>query len=217
MNRKSLLWMITVAVVSIAAVTGWMFTHQSVAAAGEAWAIKADIAEACSCKPVCPCLFGSPSTGNPCEGSRLIDIKQGHVGGVELDGIPVVVTFRMGGFSKYWISDKATDEQAKAAAELITHAFPSFKEWGIVSTEKVPVSIMRANGRMKFTVPTATVEMKAMEGRDGKPVTIHNMPAAFLDGYTQYVSVENSHESAEVTFEYSGTNGFTSRLEADGS
>lgn len=187
-------------------------------AAGEpAWHIDADVAESCSCNPMCPCLFGSPATKKPCEGSRLIEIKAGHYGDVRLDGLAVVVTFRMGGWSKYYISDKASDEQVEAAVELVSHAFPSFEEWGVVTKEKVPLSVKRTDGRLEFSVPSANVDMKPMQGRDGKPVTVHNLPADFLDEYTQYVSEENGHKSSDVEFHYSGTNGFTSRLVAGNS
>ena len=50
--------------------------------------------------------------------------------------------------------------------------------------------------------------------RNGEPVRVSNLAADFLEGYTQFVSTENSHTDGDVSFEYSGTNGFTSRLSA---
>ena len=178
------------------------------------WSIEAEIAESCSCNPACPCLFGSEPTMDKCEGSRLIEIKQGHFGGVRLDGIAVVVAFRMGAWTQYYISDEATEAQAEAAEQLISRTFPEFVEWGLATTETVPISVERAEGRVKFTVPASTVEIEVMEGKEGKPVTIEHLKPAFLQNYTQYVSVENSHHSDKANFKYSGTNGFTSRIEA---
>ena len=196
-------------VIAVAVVSGFNLT-----ASADEWSIKADIAESCSCNPACPCIFGSEPTTDKCEGSRLIDIEQGHYGGVQLDGIPVVVAFRMGEWTQYYIADKATPEQAKAAEQLISAAFPSFAEWGITATATVPITIERTNGRIKFTAPASTVEIKVMEGKEGKPVTVEHLKPAFLQDYTQYVSVENSHKSDKASFKYSGTNGFTSHFEA---
>ncbi len=76
------------------------------------------------------------------------------------------------------------------------------------------MTIDRNGSTVTFGVPDARVEMKPMAGRDGKVVEIHNLPADFLDGYTQFVSVRNSFEAGGEGFEHSGTNGFTSRLVA---
>lgn len=210
MNKKMMLWTLVPLLAVVFAMAGWSV------ASGESWAIKADIAESCSCNVVCPCFFGSPPTHEFCEGSRLVEIQEGHVNGVHLDGVPVVVTFKMGKWVKYYVGDQATDEQVEAAGELISKAFPSFVEWGIQKIEKVPVTVERSEERMKFTAPTAVVDMKRMAGRDGKPVTIQNLPAAFLNGYVQWVSEENSHADEGVEFKHSGTNGFTSRLDTKG-
>ncbi len=40
--------------------------------------------------------------------------------------------------------------------------------------------------------------------------------SGFSIHYAQYKSVENSHKSPKVSFHYSATNGFTSRLDARG-
>jgi hypothetical protein len=67
---------------------------------------------------------------------------------------------------------------------------------------------------MKFVAATSVVEIETMKGADGGPITIANMPVPFLLDYTQHVSVVNAHESDEVSFKHSGTNGFTSRIDS---
>ena len=58
-----------------------------------------------------------------------------------------------------------------------------------------------------------------MKGKNGKPIKIANLPAhgfpvpPLLD-HTQYRSVILKHEAEDEQFEYSGTNGFTARIEA---
>jgi len=210
MRKKTMFWMLVSAVAVVFAVAGWSVT------ADESWAIQADIAESCSCNVVCPCLFGSPSTHGSCEGSRLIEIKQGHVNGVRLEGIPVVVAFSMGKWTKYYVGGDVSDEQVQAAGDLVSKAFPSFVDWGLQSVEKAPVTVKRGKSKMRFTAPDTAVEIKTLEGRDGKPITIQNFGPAFLDDYVQWISEENRHSHEGVEFSHSGTNGFTSKLETGG-
>ena len=59
---------------------GIVFAGCVAAIAGDEWSIKADISEACSCDVICPCIIGRASTHEHCEGSRLVEIRQGFVG-----------------------------------------------------------------------------------------------------------------------------------------
>ena len=43
------------------------------------WAVHADVAESCNCDITCPCNLGSRHTHDYCEGSRLIEIREGHI------------------------------------------------------------------------------------------------------------------------------------------
>ena len=164
---------------------GIVFAGCVAAIAGDEWSIKADISEACSCDVICPCIIGRASTHEHCEGSRLVEIRQGFVGDVDVTGIPVVVTFRMGEYAKYWIGDSASDEQIAAATTLMNTAFPSFVEWGVLSVEKVPVSIERSEGRVRYSTPSARVEIEALMGGTGLPIRIENLGVPFLEGYRQ--------------------------------
>ncbi len=185
------------------------------AASTDSWAIKAQIAESCSCQPTCPCNFGLSPTREPCEGSRLYEIEKGHFGDVSVDGLQVVATFRVGKWVKYYVSDRATDEQLRAVASLISRASPVF-DVEVLTLEKVAISVERTDSRVKFTAPASTVEIEAVEGLDGTAIKIHNLPFSDLVDYAQYKSVENSHKSPSASFHHSGTNGFTSRLDARG-
>ncbi len=100
-------------------------------------------------------------------------------------------------------------------ALLISRASPVF-DVEVLTLEKVAISVERTDSRVKFTAPALTVEIRAIKGMDGTPIKIHNLPDSDLVDYAQYKSVENSHKSPKVSFHYSGTNGFTSRLDARG-
>lgn len=177
------------------------------------WAVKADIVESCSCDPACPCMFGSAMTNETCEGSRLYEIQQGHFGGVDMAGLKVVVTFRVGQWVKYYVTEGATTEQMKAVAPLIASVSPVF-DVKVLSIEKAPITVTRNNKTIRFSVPTSTVEIGLMEGMAGKTIKIADLPYQDLQNYVQYESVENSHRSEDIQFKYSDTNGFTSTVDA---
>ena len=83
-----------------------------------AWAVRADVAETCSCPVSCPCNFGTP-TQAVCHGTRLIEIKDGRYGGIDLSGIAFAVTFRMGQWARIYVKDAITDAQMKAFEGLL--------------------------------------------------------------------------------------------------
>lgn len=210
MKNQFTIWVIGFFVVGIMAAS----------VAAQDWAIKADYTESCSCNPACPCLFGSPSTLGYCEGNNLIEIKEGHYGDVDLGGISVVTAFSLGKWLKVYVSEKATDEQAKAVLDLLKlkETFGIIYSGGskILSQEKAPVSIERTSTSVKFSVPASLVEIEMMKGWKGKAIKIQNLPVPFMNDHTQYKSVSLSHKSEGKEFKHSGTNGLTSKIEASG-
>ena len=180
------------------------------------WAIKAQFTGSCSCNALCPCLFGSPPTHDFCQGSHLVEIKKGHYGGINLDGLGMVTTKSHGEWIKLYIDEAASDSQMNALVELLkldeTMGLGGNTE--IISKEKVKISVERASDRVKFSVPASTVEIEMMEGLGGKPIKVDNLRKPFFDDYTQYKSISNIHQSDEHKFSHSGTNGFVSRLAA---
>ena len=113
-----------------------------------------------------------------------------------------------------WVDDAATPEQARAVERLVELALPSFASWGIVSTERVPLTVERTATSLAFGVPAARVEMDVMTGRDGAAIRVENLAA--FPGYVQHRSRVNRHAGSGRDFEYSGTSGFTARFSAGG-
>ena len=180
------------------------------------WAIDATISGSCSCNAICPCTVGSPPTNDFSQGSNLIEIGSGHHSGINLDGLVMVATRSGGEWLKIFINETASDAQMNALVELLkldeTMGLAANTE--IISKEKVKISIERTPNRVKFSVPSSTVEIEMMEGLDGKPIKVDNLPRPFLADYTQYKSTNNIHLSNEHKFSHSGTQGSVSRLKA---
>jgi len=178
------------------------------------WSFIADVAESCSCEVSCPCNFGRP-TERRCDGTRLIQIREGHFDGADLAGISFAVTFWMGQWTKLYIDESLSASQRAALDGLLSEAFGGFVALSR-SREYVPLTVVREPGRFRFSVPESTVEIELVPGLDGSPIMIDNLPSPVFHNYIQHVSVEHSHESADANWSYSGTNGFTSEMRASG-
>jgi hypothetical protein len=184
-----------------------------------AWSITAHYTDSCSCQPTCPCFFGSAPTLGHCEGITLVEIESGHYGDVRLDGVKVLAVYRGGDWIKFYVTDEATKVQTKAAVKLL----PTFEEFfasdNVLEVKNVTISVERSAERMKISTLNTIAEIEIMKGADGKPIKIENLPAPDFPGppyldHTQYRSVILKHEADDKQFEYSGTNGFTARIEA---
>jgi hypothetical protein len=184
-----------------------------------AWSIKADYTDTCSCDATCPCLFGSAPTHGYCEGITLVEIESGHYGDVRLDGVDVLAVYRGGDWIKFYVSDEADETQTEAAVKLL----PTFEEFfasdNVLEVRNVPISVERSTERMKISTANTTAEIEMMKGKNSKPIKIENLPSPefpappYLD-HTQYRSVILKHEAEDKQFEYSGTTGFTAKIEA---
>ena len=180
------------------------------------WRISATLSESCSCTVSCPCNFGGKPSHDPCQGSRLISIKNGHAGSVDLAGASFVITWELGSWAKIYVDDKVTDAQEKALeATVFPAAWNAFRRGG-VPVEKAPIMIQASADRVRFSTPESTVDMEVMKGADQKPVKILNLPNPYFQDYTQFRSVVHQHTDAEHSFSHAGTNGLTSTWDAGG-
>ena len=180
--------------------------------AAENWHVTATVAESCSCRISCPCNFGGEPNVNPCEGNRLIAIKSGHYGDVDLAGVSFIVTFQMRAWSKIYVSDSVTDRQKDAVEALLPIAFAAFHR-GMLSFTKAPITMEISDTRVKFSSPESSVDMEAMKGFDGKNVRILNLPNVAYQNYTQFRSISHVHAAADHRWSHAGTNGFTSTMD----
>ena len=182
------------------------------------WAIKAAFTASCSCNLLCPCLFGSPPTHDFCQGSHLVEIKKGHYGEINLDGLSIVATGDRPNWLKLYIDESASDAQVDALLELLkldeTLGSIYAGKIPIVSQEKAKIVVDRTSDNVKFSVPASTVEIELMKGLGGKTIKVENLPHSFTYGLTAYKSISNTHQSNEHKFSHSGTNGWVSWLAA---
>jgi hypothetical protein len=80
----------------------------------------------------------------------------------------------------------------------------------------VPFTVERGTDTIRFTVPESTVEMKLMAGLGGEKIVVNGLPNPAYHEYVQFMSVNHRHTSTDATWEYAGTNGFTSVMRVSG-
>ena len=100
-----------------------------------------------------------------------------------------------------------------AVEALMPIAFAGFHR-GMLSFNKAPIAMDITEKRVRFSGPESSVDMEVMSGFGGKPVKIMNLPNPAYQDYTQYKSVSHTHASDKAKWNHSGTNGFTSTMEA---
>src|SRR3954466_7273562 len=191
----------------------WLALAAPPRAAEPNWHLVATVAESCSCTISCPCNFGGEPNRNPCEGNRLIAIKSGHYEGTDLANVSFLVSFNMRNWSKIYVSDKVSDKQMAAVEALMPIAFAGFHK-GMLSFTKAPITMDITEKRVRFSGPESSVDMEVMSGFAGKPVQIKNLPHPAYPDYTRYKAVPPRHPSDKATWSHTGTNGFTSTMEA---
>lgn len=177
------------------------------------WSLVADVAECCSCEIPCPCNFGRPDP--PCEGTRLIQIREGDLDGVDLAGLAFVVTFDMGNWTRLYLDDALSEQRMGALESLLPVAFGGFQA-GARSIERVPLTVTPGTETFAFSVPESRIEMRLLPGLDGEPIRVTGLPNPAYMEYVQYESVVHTHESADGSWSHTGTNGFRSVMRVSG-
>jgi hypothetical protein len=201
-------------ILGAAAIVPAGLAQSSGAMAQSAWSLTANLAECCSCEIPCPCNFGLP-TKNRCDGNRLIEITEGHLGDDDLAGLRFLVTFEMGQWSRIYVDDALGDAQFATLEKVLPLAFGWFHQQAR-TIERVPMSVTRGSDAITYTTPDSAVEMKPLAGLDGKRISIDGLPSNAFHDYVQYESVRHVHNGPDRQWSHSGTNGFTSRMIASG-
>lgn len=97
----------------------------------------------------------------PCDGNRLISMKSGHYGEVDLSGVAFLVTFTMQDWSKIYVSDRVTARQMAAIEALLPIAFAGFHR-GMLSLTKASIAMDITEKRVAFSGPESSVDMEVM-------------------------------------------------------
>ena len=130
-----------------------------------------------------------------------------------MSGVDLIVTFRIGEWTKLWFDESVTEEQVSATQELFRNT-GSFLYGELLLAERVPLSIERTEDQIVYTSPETRTEITVVRGLDDEPVKILNL-RSFRD-YVQYRSELVIHEARGDgrSFTHQGTNGFAANYRA---
>lgn len=160
------------------------------------WTMAGRFIDACSCKAVCPCLFGpaKPDQGW-CSGALGFDIREGKSNGVSLAGTKAVMVLDLpGDFAggnatvRLYIGDDASPKQRSELKDIFQGKRGG--GWGAVAglvTKWLPVQYTRIDltggDQPGFTVPNVgVVALQYMKTADGKKSRVVNPPALAVLG-----------------------------------
>jgi hypothetical protein len=194
------------------------------------WAMNATIIDGCSCRLLCPCIFGSPATvgsaathehagHRSCYFNAAFRVNQGHHGKVKLDGLKFWFAGDKGDarIVELTFEPSATHEQRAGIREFLSHFLPleweSFTE-GPDAQIEWKAGAIGAEARLDGG-HAAEVLLTRYAGATGEGTTvISNMnyfAATRNDGFN-ILPVEHlayRRGPKPVPFEFRGTSGWT--------
>jgi uncharacterized protein DUF1326 len=150
------------------------------------WAVNTTIIDGCSCRMLCPCIFGSPATvgsaathqhagHRSCYFNQAFRVNKGHYGAVTLDGLKFWFAGDKGDAKTVELTfEPATTEEQRAAIRVFMSRFLPLK-W--TSFTEGP------DARIEWEVEAARAEARLDGGKAAEVVLTRN-PGATAEGTT---------------------------------
>ncbi len=196
------------------------------------WKFTGTYFETCNCAAACPCVFGSPPTEGVCNAIVAWHIKQGTFGEVTLDGFNVALLVDAPGNmaeTKWkvaaYIDEKAGEAQKNALLTIFSgqaggHPAVLASFVGeLLGTKSVPMHYQGNGKNRSLTIPgIVDAELEALEGQDGKPITIENHPLCVAPGEPATVAHSKHFRLSDYGYDWklSGRNGYLSNFSYSG-
>jgi hypothetical protein len=196
------------------------------------WKLTGTYFETCNCEAACPCAFMSPPTEGVCHAIVAWHIKHGTFGKIMLDGLNVALLVDAPGKmteSKWtagaYVDDKASEAQKDALLTIFTgqaggHPAVLASFIGeLLGIKSVPIHYQGDGKNRSFRIPgIADAELEALEGQDGKPITIENHPICIAPGIPATVARSKHFKLSDYGYDWklSGRNGYLSDFSYSG-
>jgi hypothetical protein len=194
------------------------------------WAVNATIIDGCSCRMLCPCIFGSPATvgsaathehagHRSCYFNQAFRVNKGHYGKVRLDGVKFWFAGDKGDAKTVELTfePSATKEQREGIRVFMSHFLPlewkSFTE-GPDAKIEWKAEAVRAEAKLDGG-KAAEVVLTRNPGATGKSTTVIKNMSYFgstrNDGFNiMPVEVLTYRRGPKpAPFEFRGTSGWT--------
>jgi hypothetical protein len=151
------------------------------------WALKGVYYECCRIEGHCPLWFGRDLWDEPCKNLATYEIKEGHIGGVDMRGItimqhadgigPKAASLAGKGIREgaAYISDHATAEQRKILEPFVTTHLGAERWVKTLGVKYVKISINHQDRTYRITMPFGEQQFTLTVGGDGKtPIRMEN-------------------------------------------
>jgi len=166
------------------------------------WQVSGTYFEACNCTSMCPCVvLGSPTEGG-CTVLIAWHVDAGRYDGVDLDDCNVAFLGASPGhmLKTQWkvalyLDDRATPEQQQALGAIFSGQAggplgalaPLVGE--VMGVKSVPIEFVAEGTKRRLRVSNLlAMDVAAIEGQGGKPVTIENVPFTPVPGFPAVVA-----------------------------
>ncbi len=150
------------------------------------WALQGVVYECCRIEGHCPLWFGRDLWKEPCINLNTYEIKKGHIGGIDMKGIIIMLhgdkigpkfadCVKGFGEGAVYISDNANPEQRKILEHFATSHL-GVEHWGkILGVKFVPIEISQKERTYHITMPFGEQQFTLTLGGDGKtPIRMEN-------------------------------------------
>ena len=198
------------------------------------WAVNATIIDGCSCRMLCPCIFGSPATvgsaathahegHRSCYFNQAFQVNNGHYGKVSLDGMKFWFAGDKGDAKTVELTfePSATKDQRSAIRVFMSHFLPlkwtSFSE-GPDAKIDWKAEAVRAEAKLDGG-KAAEVVLTRNPGATGEGTTVIKNMSYFgstrNDGFNimpvQFIAYRRGPKPSP--FEFKGTSGWTINID----
>jgi len=147
------------------------------------WHLKGMVFETCRQNGHCALWFGRDLTGVACSNFATFDIREGHIGGIDMagtkliqcgDGIGPTQEDLNDGIKEgaVYISENVSDEQRKVLEPFIKNHLGTELWRELLGLKYVPINITENDGSYHIMYPFGESQMSVVIGRDGTTPTI---------------------------------------------
>lgn len=198
---------------------GWVMSSTS-------WQVSGTYFEACTCTSLCPCVLLGAPTEDDCTAAIAWHIESGNYTDVSLDGFSAALLAYAPGHmlqTKWkvalYLDDKASTAQQEALGAIfsgqaggpLSALAPLIGE--VMGVTPVPIEFrIDGNKRALRVSNLISLDIAAVEGQEGKPVTIENIPMTPVPGFPAVLAKSSGftiHDHG-IDLDISDRNGFYS-------
>ena len=192
----------------------------------DTWSLSGTYFESCNCDTACPCVFLSGPTEDECTVLVGWHIDEGNADELRLDDLNVAMALQSPGHMAQvpwtvalYLDERANGKQSDALTRIFTGRMGGHPErlashiGDVLGVSSVAIDFAASGRRRSLRIgDVSSVEIEAIEGQGGGPVTVTGHPLCIAPGEPAVVgrSRQLSYHDHGLDWELSEKNGFFS-------